>query len=413
MALLAALLAPALAHAAAGDLDRSFGGDGRVTTAFGDFGEAHAMAIDSQGRIVAAGIADNGLFALARYRPNGRLDTSFSRNGKKVTSFGHFAQANSVAIDPQGRIVAGGLIRSPAGMDFVLARYEPSGSLDRSFGTAGKVRTDFGGTEGVTSVGIDSHGRIVAVGQRGLRSRYFAVARYNPNGSLDPSFSGDGEAVTGFGTRARATSVAIDSQDRIVAAGMTRYSSDAGDFALARYDEDGGLDPSFSGDGRKRTDFGGLDFANSVAIDSQGRILAAGYASGYRSGTGYDFALARFDPDGSIDGSFGAGGRVTTDFGPDSLNQALSVAIDSQGRIVAAGITQLLGVSGQSFALARYDPNGSPDESFSGNGRLRTSFGGFDRARSVAIDSDDRIVAAGETQDDAGRERFALARYLG
>jgi uncharacterized delta-60 repeat protein len=218
--------------------------------------------------------------------------------------------------------------------------------------------------------------------------------------------------VTGFGTRARATSVAIDSQDRIVAAGMTRYSSDAGDFALARYDEDGGLDPSFSGDGRKRTDFGGLDFANSVAIDSQGRILAAGYASGYPA-TGYHFALARYDPDGSIDGSFGAGGRVTTDFGTDSLNQALSVAIDPQGRIVAAGITQLRGVSGQSFALARYDPDGSPDESFSGNGRLKTSFGGFDRARSVAIDPDDRIVAAGETQDNAGRERFALARYLG
>jgi uncharacterized delta-60 repeat protein len=417
IALLATVLAPTLAHAAAGDLDPSFGGDGRVTTAFGGFAEVYGVAIDSQGRIVASG-RDSAGFALARYKANGALDPSFSFNGKVRTAFRDSAEAHSVTIDAQGRIVAAGLVRSPdrdpSGRDFALARYNPNGSLDDSFSTDGKVRTDFGGTEGITSVAIDSQGRIVAVGQRGHRSRNFPIARYVPTGSLDPSFSGDGKVLTAFGTQAYATSVAIDSQDGIVAAGTTRYGSDIGDFALARYNQDGSLDSSWSGDGRKRTDFGGQEVAQSVAIDSQGRILAAGFAAGFApNGTGFDFALARYNQNGGLDGSFGTGGKVTTDFGVDTIDRAMSVATDSQGRIIAVGITQTNAPGGQDFGLARYAPNGSPDASFSGNGRLKTSFGGYDRARSGVIDSQDRIVAAGETQDGAGNEDFALARYIG
>ena len=411
---LVASLAPALVHAAAGDLDPSFGGDGRVTTAFGGFGEVHGVAIDSQGRMVAAG-RDSAGFALARYKANGVLDPSFSSNGKVRTPFRDVAEAHSVAIDDQGRIAAAGLVRSrdPSGRDFALARYNPNGSLDDSFSSDGKVRTDFGGTEGIASVAIDSQGRIVAVGQRGRRSRYFPVARYLPNGSLDPSFSGDGKVLTGFGTQAYATSVAIDSQGRIVAAGTTGDGSDIGDFALARYNRDGSLDSSLSGDGRKRTDFGGQEVAQSVAIDSQGRILAAGYAAGFApNGGGFDFALARYNQNGGLDGLFGTGGKMTTDFGIDTIDRAMSVAVDSQHRIVAVGITQT-NERGQDFALARYAPSGNPDDSFSSNGRLRTSFGGHDRARAGAIDSQDRIVAAGETQDSAGNEDFALARYIG
>jgi uncharacterized delta-60 repeat protein len=422
LALLAALSAPSLARAAAGDLDSSFGTGGLVTTGFGDIDEAHSVAIDSQGRIVAAGRNGAGNFALVRYRPNGELDPSFSSDGKVKTSFGDFAAASSVAIDSRGRIVAAGRTRSDGDKDFALARYLRDGSLDDSFSGNGKLVTDLGGQEGATSMAIDRRGRIVAVGDRGFRARHIAVARYKPNGALDRSFSRDGKRRTGFGVYLHVSSVATDSRNRIVVAGTTHSPSGANDFAVLRFRPDGGLDDSFSRDGKRKTNFGGYDDANSVAIDSRGRIVAAGFASGYRSdGSGSDFALAdfalaRYRQSGRLDDAFSGNGKVTTGFGTDGLkgaaNDATSVAIDSRDRVVAAGVTQT-NARGQDFALARYRASGSLDRSFSGNGRLRTSFGRYDRARSVTIDLQGRIVAAGETQDSAGGEDFALARYLG
>jgi uncharacterized delta-60 repeat protein len=418
LVLLAALLAPAIVQAAAGDLDPTFSVDGKVRTAFeGGFGEAHSVAIDSQGRIVAAGISSAGNFTLACYKTNGSLDPSFSANGKVTTDFGLGFGADAIAIDSNDRIVAAGQTRSAGGheflLDFALARYKPNGSLDGSFGTGGKVSTDFGGVEGATSVAIDSQGRIVAVGQRDSGSRYFTVARYKPNGSLDPSFSGDGWALTGFGRRAHPNSVAIDSHGRIVAAGITQYDSGHADFALARYKPDGTLDRSFSDDGKRTTDFGGVDGAYSTTIDSGGRILAAGFAAGFRSdASGYDFALARYDSDGRLDGSFGTGGKVTTGYGPDTIDQAMSVAIDSQGRIVAAGVTQKTSF-GQDTALARYEADGTLDPTFGSGGKVRTNFRRYDRAYSVAIDPQDRIVAAGTTLTSSGGQDFTLARYIG
>jgi uncharacterized delta-60 repeat protein len=330
-----------------------------------------------------------------------------------TTDFGLGFGADAIAIDSNDRMVAAGQTRSAGGheflLDFALARYKPNGSLDGSFGTGGKVSTDFGGVEGATSVAIDSQGRIVAVGQRDSGSRYFTVARYKPNGSLDPSFSGDGWALTGFGMRAHPNSVAIDSHGRIVAAGITQYNSGHADFALARYKPDGTLDRSFSDDGKRTTDFGGVDGGYSTTIDSGGRILVAGFRS---DASGYDFALARYDSDGRLDGSFGTGGKVTTGYGPDTIDQAMSVAIDSQGRIVAAGVTQKTSF-GQDTALARYEADGTLDPTFGSGGKVRTNFRRYDRAYSVAVDSRGRIVAAGTTLTSSGGQDFTLARYIG
>jgi uncharacterized delta-60 repeat protein len=416
-ALLGALSAPPAAQAAGGDLDPSFGTGGLVTTSFGRIDEAHSVAVDSRGRIVAAGVNGRGNFSLVRYRPDGNLDPSFSGDGKVKTSFGEFASASSVAIDPRDRIVAAGRTRSSGAKDFALARYLPSGQLDHSFSGNGKVITDLGGQEGATSMAIDRRGRIVTVGDRGFNARHIGLARYKPNGALDPSFSRDGKRRTGFGFYLHASSVATDSRSRIVVAGTTHSPSGANNFAVLRFGPDGGSDHSFSHDGWRKTNFGGYDVANSVAIDSRNRIVAAGFASGYRSdGSGYDFALARYRQSGRLDDSFSGNGKLTTGFGtngiPDAVNDALSVAIDSRDRIVAAGVTQT-NARGQDFSLARYRSNGHPDGSFSANGKVRTDFGGYDRGRSVAIDLDGRIVVAGETQDNAGREDFAVARYLG
>ena len=165
--LLAALLVPALAHSARGDLDRSFSGNGKLRTDFDGYDVASSAAIDSQDRIVAAG-DDGRNFALARYTRNGSLDDSFSGNGKLRTDLQGRAKAYSVAIDSHERIVVAGFSTNHRGeRDFALARYKRNGSLDRSFSANGKVRTDVGGYNVAESVAIDSHDRIVAAGGAG------------------------------------------------------------------------------------------------------------------------------------------------------------------------------------------------------------------------------------------------------
>ena len=204
---------------------------------------------------------------------------------------------------------------------------------------------------------LQGDGKIVVVGDAGGGGA-FALARYNPNGSLDPSFSGDGRQTTDFGDFGVARGVALQG-GKIVAVGI----GDAGDFALARYNPNGSLDPSFSGDGKQTTDFGGSDEASGVALQGDGKIVAVG-----RDGPG-DFALARYNPNGSLDTSFSGDGKQTTDFG--DFDGANGVALQGNGKIVVVGV----GGTGN-FALARYNPNGSLDPSFSGDGRQTTDFGG-------------------------------------
>jgi uncharacterized delta-60 repeat protein len=413
LAVLAAILTPALAEARPGDLDRSFGGDGKVRTAFGrQHARAFSAAIDSKGRIVAAGTCGDKVFAVARHRPNGRLDRSFSHNGKVKTRFGRdddWTDANGVAIDSKGRIVAAGFTARLRGhfadLEFALARYKRDGRLDHSFSRNGKKTTNFvaGNTtsdDGAYSVAIDSHGRIVVAG---VATGDFALARYKRDGSLDRSFGTRGKVTTDFAPGAtrsydEAHAVTIDRRGRIVATGYGATVS----FALARYKPNGRLDRSFSGNGKVTTDFpgGGYALGYSAAIDSRGRMLAAGT---YNDDV---FALARYKRDGSLDASFGAGGKVTTAFGGGRRTVARSVAIDSRDRIVAAGNVKAEGA----FALARYKRDGSLDSAFGTGGTVTTDFGGryIGNAQSVAIDSRDRIVAAG-----FARRGFALTRYIG
>jgi uncharacterized delta-60 repeat protein len=385
-----------------GSLDPSFSGDGKQTTDFGGGDSARGAALSADGKIVAAGQAVSGDFALARYNPNGSLDPSFSGDGRQTTDFfGSFDDARGVALQDDGKIVAVG-VAWPYPGDFALARYNPNGSLDPSFSGDGKQTTDLGGFDQAGGVVIQGGGKIVAVGEggagpAGFPSSFFALARYNPNGSLDPSFSGDGRQTTDFGGSDGAFAVAIQADGKIVTVGY----NGGGGFALARHNPNGSLDPSFSGDGRQRTVFSRVEEATGVAIQADGKIVAVGRAD---SG----FALARYNPNGSLDPTFSGDGKQVTNLG-DS-NGATGVAIQSNGKIVVVG--DAVGVGGD-FALARYNPNGSLDTSFSGDGRQTTDFSGsFDRATGVALQHDGKIVAVGEADGGGGGDRDpALARY--
>ncbi len=412
------LAAPSTCAAAAGVLDPSFSGNGKLTTTFSRPGAgAAAVAIDSKGRIVAVGAgagpgADGNYdFRLARYLPTGRLDTSFGGDGRVRTDFGGYDFARGVAIDSQDRIVTVGVTISEHGeSDVAVARYNPDGSLDASFGSGGKVTTDTGGQDGANAVTIDPQGRILAAGwaDAGAGLQTFGLFRYLADGDLDPSFGTGGVATVPIYDLSEIKGVAIDSQERIIAVGersdeaQQHYSG-----AFARFEADGAVDPSFANGGTGLMD----DLANAVAIDSRDRIVIAGerFRDHRRSG---DFALHRLRKNGTPDPSFSGNGNVTTDFA-NRVDLARAVTIDSRGRIVAAGLAQHKLPAGEDFALARYRPDGRLTPAFGGDGKVSTNFIGNDAAAALAIDSRGRIVAAGSTNRIrvGARQRFALARY--
>lgn len=413
--------------AAAGDLDPAFDADGKVSTDFfGDADSALDMVIQPDGRIVVAGSARNSGsnvdFALARYNRDGSLDASFGSGGKVTTDFLNiFDQANALALQPDGKIVAAGITGDQmTRADFALARYNSDGSLDSSFGSGGKVVTDFvGGVDAAGGIALQPDGRIVAAGASfvGMIGD-FALVRYNSDGSLDASFGAGGKVTTDFfGLSDGAKAVGLLPDGRIIVAGSSFRSSTITDFALARYNSDGSLDTSFGAGGKVITDFFGFsDSASALVIQSDGRAVAAGGASNLNI-TGFDFALVRYNGDGSLDSSFGDGGKVTTDF-LGIVDAAADVALQADGRIVAVGFASndRFGLV-VDFALSRYDKNGRLDTGFGSGGKVLTAFSGdSDGANAVAIQADGQLVVAG-TAFNGGvfngstNSDFALARY--
>jgi len=380
-----------------GDLDTTFGDDGKVTTNFGGSGNTgNAVAIQKDGKIVVAG-QSNALgpfnFAIARYNVDGSLDMSFGTGGQVITPFeGGFASGEAVTIQKNGKIVVAGF----ANANFALVRYNTNGSLDVTFGDEGKVMTDFAGSDNGNAVALQKDGKIVVAGESDLG---FSVARYNVDGSLDATFGDGGKVTTAFviGINDNGNAVVIQKDGKIVVVGQTGPSESGIDIALVRYNTDGSLDASFGVGGKVITDFGSS--GRGVALQKDGKIVVAGISGG-------DFILVRYNTDGSLDVNFGVGGSVITDFGGNS-DFARGVMIQKDGKIVVAGQSNAGGDN--DFAVARYNTDGSLDLSFGMEGKVITNFGGSDRGFAVALQKDGKIVAAGVAN---GATDFAVARYV-
>ncbi len=298
--------------------------------------------------------------------------------------------ANALAIQRDAKIILAGVSSD----DFAVARLKPDSTLDNSFSPGGLdgdgvLRFNISGNDSVNAIAIQPGGKIILAG---VSSNDFAVARLNPDGTLDNSFSPgelDGDGVLRFnisGTDS-ANAVAIQPDGKIILAGGS-----SNDFAVARLKPDGTLDSSFSpggldGDGVLRFNISGNDSVNAIAIQPDGKIILAGVSSD-------DFAVARLKPDGTLDSSFSPGGldgdgvlRFNIS-GNDSVN---AIAIQPDGKIILAG------VSSDDFAVARLKPDGALDSSFSpggldGDGVLRFNISGTDSANAVAIVAQGNIV---------------------
>lgn len=404
------LLAAAPAAGAAGDLDPSFGNGGKVITSFLPIGgRAAALVIQPDGRIVASGVVPRfggADFTLVRYFPDGTLDPSFGSGGKVTTVFpGRYSEVTALALQPDGKIVAAGKVSGVAGPasltdDFGLARYHPNGSLDMSFGSGGLVTTDFGGFDPAQGMALLPGGRIAVAGGRSLGSVFdFAVALYESNGSPSAGFGNGGRVLTDFFGRDDFAYAVLGQPDgRVVAVGYA-FSNGPTRVALARYNLDGSLDASFGGDGKATT---------SDAVSSSELGFAAALQPNGRivvAGTrinvsNFNFLVERYLPDGSPDASFGTGGGAALDFFGHQ-DEAHAVALDPNGAIVLAGFAQAgPDYEDYDFALTRYTASGLLDTSFGTAGRVTTDFSGLaDQAYATALQANGRIVAAGFATD--------------
>jgi len=405
----ALLLTSIFSYSQAGTLDATFSGDGKVTTSVApNIDDARSMAVQTNGKIVVAGFSHNGTdydFALTRYNPDGTLDATFDTDGIVTTAVGSGDDIiYGVDLQSDGKIVIAGNSFNGTDFDFALARYNSDGSLDLTFATDGIVTTAIGsGNDLGRSVAIQGDGKILVAGYSfNGTNNDFAVARYNSDGTPDLSFDTDGKRSDAIGPgNDEARALVIQDDGKLALAGRS-FSGSNDDFALARYNSDGTLDATFDGDGKLTTDIGiADDVINSVILQSDGKIVAAG-----RSFVGGidQASVARYNTDGSLDLSFDGDGKVTTAIGSTDDN-GRSVAVQSDGKILVAGFSY--NGTDFDFALVRYNINGSLDNTFDVDGKVVTDFSSAQDLGYVIILSGLRIYVAGSSGDD-----FAIAAYL-
>lgn len=394
------------------ELDISFNGTGKVMTDVGAGSDtAYEVLVQPDHKIIAVGSANTTYFVLARYNPNGSLDTTFGDNGKVITDFDSNAIAEAAfaaALQPDGKIIAAGFgaIIHPGPAYFALARYNTDGSLDQSFGSGGKVSTSIvQNMHHIRGVALAPDGKIVVAGDyfsNTWNTTQSLIVRYHPNGLPDNSF-GSGGIVTdsrGFnqGDSNTPWSVAVQPDGKVVTGGSfsPSVSVTGGDVTMVRYNENGAYDTSFGSGGRVLIPSPTVsEVISSIALLSDGRIVAAGES-------GQDFLVMRFNADGSPDVTFDGDGRVTTPVAGTS--KARSVIVRPNGKIFVSGASF---TAAQGFAAASYNTDGSLDTSFSGDGKLAFGFEGAfaTRAHGMAIDGLGRIALGGVASDN-----FAVAR---
>ncbi len=413
LAALAAALNLTASHAAPGDLDPSFGIDGKLITSLAGNDVGTGVAVQADGKILVVGSSTDGNpdnFAVVRYLTTGALDPDFGTAGKVTTDVGGSTDYGlRAAVQPlDQKIVVVGQVFNGSDYDFGVVRYEITGALDTTFGTGGKVITPIGnGNDSPFAAAVQTDGKIVVAGTyAGPGGNDFVVVRYLATGALDPSFGTGGIATTSIGGDDAALGLVVQVDGKVVAAGYSNTGTDY-DVAVVRFTAAGVLDASFGDGGIVTTPIGnGNDFGASVALGSGGTILVAGSTS---AGANSDFALVRYTSGGALDTSFNGTGKVTTAIGNGDDN-AQAVAVQSDGKIVLAGFAQNGGVS--DFALARYHADGTLDESFHGTGKTTTDFGGNDVGGSMALQGDGKIVVAGYSNAAGGGVNdFAVARY--
>jgi uncharacterized delta-60 repeat protein len=394
-------------------LDKDFAGSGKLTRSITPgFDFAIATAVQTDGKILVAGYATfsgNTNFIMLRYLANGLMDVNFGDSGTVKGDFGKTEMAFAMVVQPDGKIILAGQGNPGSNSDYALARYKSNGRLDSSFGVNGYTTAAIGNFDDVIqAISLQKDGKIVVAGYSGAYPNYdFSVARFKANGVIDSSFSSDGRLVMPIGTAADiVTAVGIQSNGKILLCGRS-VRGGAYDIALMRLMPDGGLDLDFASSGIALTSIGGADDgAAGMVIQPDHKILVGGYGN---TGSFNDFALVRYDTTGLPDNSFSGDGKQSLAIGTEN-DGAVAIVLQPDGKILLGGTAKI--GSYTNFALARFKSNGDPDASFGTNGKTSFAIGSTNDAMlGMALQSDGKIITAGVSHNGTNYD-VAIARFI-
>ena len=416
---------------AAGDLDPTFNGAGYAITSVSQSNYDYARDVLVQPgdqKIVTVGTSSNTRTLkvsthVVRHLENGQRDASFGSNGIVNVAIGNNLSMHNAVLQADGKILLAGAVEGDR--DFAVVRLNANGALDKTFGKNGLATTDMGAArDKIEAIAVGSDGKIVVAGWTNNNGNTrFALARYNANGSLDTTFGSGGKVVSDLRAGTESIQGIVLQGDKILVAGASAASGSLpSEFTVARYTSSGALDtnaisgfgPIDSGTGLRTgyvvTLFSGSEGggAENMAIQADGKIVVVG--RGHNAGSGWDFAVARYDADGAPDLSFNGIGHASIDFtnGADfDADYGRDLVIQQDGAIVVGGDPAPLG-----FGLARLNDDGSLDTTFGVGGRAVASAGGLRDISAIATQPwDGKIVAVGGAADGT-KSSFATARFL-
>ena len=409
--------------AADGDLDATFGTNGIATYDFDgtpsntDNDQSRDVAVQTDGKIVMVGYAyltaSNTALAIMRFNADGTLDTTFGNNGRVLNDYAAGSeQFGGVVIQPDGKIVAVGTVDSRKTR--IIIRYNSNGTVDTTFAANGVFTAPLAfGNNNVTvdtpRVLLQPDGKILAMGTHKLDSGadIFGVRRLNSDGTSDTSFGIDGLATARFTPFApnlgdRPSEFALQADGKIVAAGF----ANAEDVAVARWNADGSLDNTFGTGGKVQISFGSADAtAWTITIQPDGKVLIGGRVLINDS----DVLLVRLNTNGTLDTTFDNDGYASANFG--AFDHAYKIFVRNN-KIITVGVS--IQSPNSDFLIARFNMDGSPDTSFGTNGSIKTSINAYDFTYSAAFAPDGKLVIGGFTRSTVGTqgEDFAAARYI-
>jgi uncharacterized delta-60 repeat protein len=398
-----------------------------------------SLAIQPNGKILLGGYC-RGVstmdFCIARFNSNGTLDTTFGSSGKIIQPIGSANdEGYSLAIQPDGKILLGGScvnINYPNRREFCIARFNSDGisdgTLDTSFGDSGKVILGIYITQGSQTTQTHATGQSLAIQpdrkillggrcQIIMGFNEFCIARFNPNGTLDTTFgSPKGYIIQSlYPSEDWGYSLAIQTDGKILLGGscVNPYNANRYEFCIARFNSDGisdgTLDTSFGTGGKVRQAFGsgsGYDWGQSLVIQpDDGKILLGGHC---HNGSNFDFCIARFNPNGTLDTTFGTGGKVIQPIGSGN-DHGYSLAIQPDKKILLGGHCH--NGSNFDFCIARFNPNGTLDTTFGTGGKVIQLIGSTDdKGYSLVIQPDGKILLGGYCYNGSNYD-FCIARF--
>ena len=392
-------------------LDSLFSDDGISLTNLGNFEGAWSVFSTNENKIIVSGWSKLSTespedILLMRFNNDGSIDSTFKSGN--IISVEEFTWESSYASIEQkdGKILIAGRFYNGLNWDFMLARFYADGRLDSSFAQNGFAIIDISSDDRAFSIDLQNDDKIIIAGFVNINNWDFAVLRFNSNGLLDNTFGNNGIVINDFdGDIDVAFSIKTQSDSKIIACGWT-FSNASWNFAIIRYNSDGSLDQNFGNKGIVITDVDNVyNTSHSIAIQEDGKYVVTGYRY-FRERLDTDILLVRYNSDGSIDQSFGVNGFVTKDINRNE-DFAWDVIIQSDERILVTGYTK--SDSSKNVVTLRFNNNGQIDSTFGDSGVIITSIFGFDEeGRHLALQNDGKILVTGYSFNGVDQDLFIL-----